>query len=42
MTIIAGTGGTLVGNPTIGNALQRVVYIRITNIGIGTESYMIY
>lgn len=41
-TLIIGTGGTLIGNQTIGYAKSGLFRLKLTNTTSGSESYLIY
>jgi hypothetical protein len=42
ITINPGEGGSLVGSAIVGNGLQRIIYIRFTNVNRGEEKYVVY
>jgi hypothetical protein len=42
LTIVPGASGSIVGSNIVGAGLQRVIYIRFTNVNVGSESYIVY
>jgi len=42
LTINPGEGGSIIGSAIVGSGIQRIIYIRFTNVNRGEEKYVVY